>query len=79
MVLSRVRATRGDNVQANVNSGEMILNTGQQAQLFDMANGSTGGGTTFNMYLDGKMIASNTVDNYINKGVVTVDLKRGTR
>lgn len=35
----------GDNVQANVNSGEMILNKGQQAKLFSMANngGSSGG------------------------------------
>lgn len=29
----------GDNLNAGVNSGEMILNTGQQRQLFDMANG----------------------------------------
>jgi tape measure domain-containing protein len=36
----------GDNVQANVNSGEMILNRQQQSQLFRMANGgaTTGGG-----------------------------------
>lgn len=32
----------GDNVKANVNSGEMILNRGQQAKLFSMANGSSG-------------------------------------
>ena len=29
----------GDNVQVNVNSGEMILNRQQQQQLFDIANG----------------------------------------
>lgn len=29
----------GDNVQANVNSGEMILNREQQTQLFNLANG----------------------------------------
>lgn len=29
----------GDNVRANVNSGEMILNSRQQANLFDQANG----------------------------------------
>ena len=33
----------GDNMQANVNSGEMILNGGQQKELFSMANGSSGG------------------------------------
>ena len=32
---------RGDNITANVNSGEMILNTSQQRQLFDVANGGT--------------------------------------
>jgi tape measure domain-containing protein len=34
----------GDNVMARVNSGEMILNKQQQAQLFSMANGKGGGG-----------------------------------
>jgi len=34
----------GDNVQANVNSGEMILNRRQQSQLFDVANGAGAGG-----------------------------------
>lgn len=34
----------GDRVQANVNSGEMILNAQQQANLWKMANSATGGG-----------------------------------
>jgi len=33
----------GDSVQANVNSGEMILNRGQQAQLFQDLNNGGGG------------------------------------
>ena len=33
----------GDNVTARVNSGEMILNASQQAQLFAIANGKAGG------------------------------------
>lgn len=33
----------GDNVVARVNSGEMILNQQQQAKLFDIANGRSGG------------------------------------
>jgi hypothetical protein len=37
----------GDHVMAAVNSGEMILNSGQQAQLFAMANGAGGGGGMF--------------------------------
>jgi hypothetical protein len=35
---------KGDNVTANVNSGEMILNGSQQKNLFDTANGKGGGG-----------------------------------
>ncbi len=34
----------GDNVSANVNSGEMILNRQQQSQLFSLANGASGNG-----------------------------------
>ena len=34
----------GDKVQANVNSGEMILNAQQQANLWKIANSATGGG-----------------------------------
>ena len=34
----------GDNNQVNVNSGEMILNRGQQSQLFAMANNGGGNG-----------------------------------
>lgn len=36
----------GDLIQANVNSGEMILTTGQQAKLFALINGNGGGGST---------------------------------
>lgn len=39
----------GDRVQANVNSGEMILNAQQQAQLWKTANGTGGSGATVNM------------------------------
>ena len=34
----------GDRVQANVNSGEMVLNRQQQARLFDLANSGGGAG-----------------------------------
>ena len=36
----------GDNVVANVNSGEMILNSSQQKNLFDNANGRGNGGSS---------------------------------
>lgn len=39
----------GDKVQANVNSGEMILNAQQQANLWKMANSSNAGGAVINM------------------------------
>ena len=42
----------GDNVQANVNSGEMILNARQQRALWETANGNIGagaGGVVFNI------------------------------
>lgn len=35
----------GDNLTASVNSGEMILNGGQQKSLFDIANGKNKGGS----------------------------------
>lgn len=38
----------GDNVRANVNSGEMILNASQQAQLWNLANGHNAA-TSINM------------------------------
>lgn len=36
-------STSGDNMLARVNSGEMILNGGQQRRLFNIANGNGGG------------------------------------
>ena len=39
----------GDKVKANVNSGEMILNAQQQANLWKLANGAEGGGAVVNM------------------------------
>jgi len=38
-------AFSGDNINARVNSGEMILNRSQQANLFNMANGAGGSGS----------------------------------
>ena len=50
----------GDRVQANVNSGEMILNAQQQRNLWDMAN-SRGGGAVVNMPVTIENNASNEV------------------
>ncbi len=50
----------GDKVQARVNSGEMILNKQQQAQLFQQANGGGGGGREIivnsTIELDGEVV-----------------------
>jgi hypothetical protein len=46
----------GDRVTAMVNSGEMILNKDQQANLFDMANSGGGGDQYVNIYIDSEMI-----------------------
>lgn len=43
----------GDNLSANVNSGEMILTRAQQKNLFDSTNGGAGGGLTIYAVLDG--------------------------
>lgn len=56
----------GDKVIANVNSGEMILNKGQQENLFKMINQGQGGGVTVNV--TGNTIdSSNRVDELVMK------------
>ena len=56
----------GDNVQANVNSGEAVLNASQQKRFMDIANGGASG-QTINVYLGTKKIASEVVST-INSG-----------
>ena len=43
----------GDRVSAQVNSGEMILNKAQQANLFRMANSGMGGGSQVEFHISG--------------------------
>lgn len=43
----------GDRMTANVNSGEMILNKTQQANLFRLANGATPGGSQVEFHISG--------------------------
>ncbi len=45
-------STYGDRILARVNSGEMVLNASQQAQLFDMANGR-GRGASVSIVVNG--------------------------
>jgi len=48
----------GDNITARVNSGEMVLNSSQQARLFEMANGAGGAGN-ISVYLGDELIYKN--------------------
>ncbi|MCR4949287.1 MAG: hypothetical protein K6A15_09045 [Treponema sp.] len=76
----------GDRVQANVNSGEMILNAQQQKNLWDMAN-SKGGGAVVNMpvTIENNMADSASVDTRLTKdglvilinGIVNQQMQRG--
>lgn len=63
----------GDKVPALVNSGEMILNREQQAELFNMANGQGSGRGEITVVvpvsLDGKVIATSTAK-LIDDGIV---------
>ena len=60
--------TGGDNTQANVREGEMLLNAGQQKKLFDVANGGGGGGSqTIQLVVDNMVLAETVVQGY-NKG-----------
>jgi len=66
----------GDNVSAQVNSGEMVLNKAQQKNLFDMAQGGGGGGTV-NLIIDGTVFGkvlynmSQNGDMLIDAGAIT--------
>jgi archaellum component FlaC len=51
-------ATAGDNMTIKANSGEMVLNRNQQAKLFNMINGSGGGG---NIQLNANLVMDNKV------------------
>lgn len=62
----------GDNVQANVNSGEMVLTRGQQARLWNMLGGGGSSGTqvSINNYL-GRIARIQTQS---NKNGLTIDV-----
>lgn len=64
----------GDNVIANVNSGEMILNKEQQAALFNMANSGGGGSQTIIVKLNENVILE-TVNKGSRTGKLTLDAR----
>jgi hypothetical protein len=56
----------GDRVTAQVNSGEMILNRSQQANLFRMANGGLGGNNEVEFHISGTDLVG-VLNNYNRK------------
>lgn len=60
----------GDRIQANVNSGEMILNAQQQRNLWEAANRNGGGGASINMPVK---IINNASDQVSAKAGLTPD------
>lgn len=67
---------QGDKVMAMVNSGEMILNTHQQKNLFDMLNGITGTGiAASNIELTGKIRGKDLL--LVQKNYNTIGSKSG--
>lgn len=82
----------GDKVQANVNSGEMILNRRQQSRLFDMINVGNGGPSGLNVSIKnyrGNDTAVKTsfdsgtlkivVDRIVNEGLSSGDYNNSLR
>ena len=66
----------GDKVMAMVNSGEMILNTHQQKNLFDMLNGITGTGiTSSKVEITGKIRGKDLL--LVQKNYNTIGTKSG--
>lgn len=60
----------GDRVVANVNSGEMILNKAQQANLFKIANGGMGGSREVEFHISGTELVG-VLNNFNRKNRVT--------
>lgn len=63
----------GDRVQAQVNSGEMILNQSQQARLFDIAN-QGGGSGNITVYLGDELIYK-SLYNASKRGDLIIDAR----
>ncbi|MBK7215140.1 MAG: hypothetical protein IPH88_17990 [Bacteroidales bacterium] len=57
----------GDSITARVNSGEMILNASQQAQLFAMANGGGGNGQLHAVIRAGDIYLASKRGQYLSK------------
>lgn len=68
-------STQGDNVLAAVNSGEMVLNSQQQAQLFGLANGAGAGGSgNITVYLGDELIYK-SLYNATQNGELLIDTR----
>ena len=65
----------GDRIQANVNSGEMILNAAQQRALWDIANGRSGSGMSVSINNNASNIVSAVPKIDVNKMQIQIDMR----
>lgn len=66
----------GDKVQANVNSGEMILNRRQQTRLFDMINAGKGGTSGLNVSIKNYRANDTAVSTSFDSGTLKIVVDR---
>ncbi len=59
----------GDNMLANVNSGEMVLNKGQQQNLFNQLQGEGGGNQNITLIVDGEQFTAHFQKQFDNGGL----------
>jgi hypothetical protein len=64
-----------DTVAAMVMPGELILNRAQQETLAPQL----GGDLTVQINLDARRIGETVVNDYINKGIILIEARRGIR
>lgn len=67
----------GDRLQANVNSGEMILNRSQQKELFDIANGGGSTGLIDAINSLGERMANMEIKLFTNDTLLATSVSRG--
>jgi hypothetical protein len=66
---------RTDTVAAMLTPGELILNRAQQETVATQMGGSL----TVQMLLDGRLIGETVIGDYVNKGLILIEAKRGIR
>lgn len=68
----------GDNVRVGVNSGEMILNRGQQSKLFAMANGDNSGGGSGNITINNN-VGADVSASTMSDGQIMIEINKARK